>query len=167
MARARRTNGNRDDNFGSTLLTQSSDRGAHGRAGGQAVIDQNHCSPAHLRGRPSTAIAELAPLQFFALNFGDSVENQLGIRQRPDDVVVHDSHVTRGDGSHGQFLVARYTQFSNNKNIQRNADAASNLKGHRHPAAWESEHNDIVATRIMRQFLRELPTSIRAIQKYF
>ena len=60
-----------------------------------------------------------------------------------------------------------YTQFSDNKNIQWNSDAAGNLKPHRYPTAWESEHNDIVATGIMRQFLGELPTSIGTIQEYF
>src|SRR5438270_5784878 len=141
-----RTHGNRHDNFGSTSLTQSGDRGAHGCARGQAVIDQNHRSAAYLRGRLSTAIAELAPLQFFALNFRDGVEDQFSIRQRTNDVVVYDSHPARGNRPHGQFLVTGYTQFSDNKNIQRNPNAASDLKGHWHTAAWKSENDDIVAT---------------------
>jgi hypothetical protein len=58
-------------------------------------------------------------------------------------------------------------QFSDNKNIQRNPNAAGHLKGHRHTAARKSENDDIVATSVVGQFLSELPTSIRTIQKYF
>jgi len=63
--------------------------------------------------------------------------------------------------------VTRYTQLSHNKNIQRNSDAARDLKRYRHTTAWKSEDDDIIAAGVMRQFLGELPTSIRTIQKYF
>src|SRR5262245_48141172 len=97
------TGSNRDgnDDPDRLLLTQGHDSSAHGRAGRQAVIDENDRASMHVKRRSATAIVPRAPLQFLLLLGRYGVDDREGDLQEVHDVFVEDTHSTASNGAHG------------------------------------------------------------------
>jgi hypothetical protein len=60
------------------LPAQRFDGSQHGRAGGQAIVDQNDGRAANLRRGPAGPIFQFPPLQFAAFLLGDSFDRSPG-----------------------------------------------------------------------------------------
>ncbi len=117
-------------------LAQRLDSGAHGGAGGEAVVHQDDGALRHRRQSPVAAVEPLASLQLGLLAGGDGVDLGLANAQGAHDVRVEDADATGGDGAQGQFLLAGDAQLADDVHVQGGVEGASDLVGNRHAAAW-------------------------------
>ena len=62
-------------------------RGAHGRAGGQPVVDQDHDAASDVRRRLTAAVEALAPGQLAPLDRVDRVDRGIADAEGIDDVL--------------------------------------------------------------------------------
>jgi hypothetical protein len=63
--------------------------------------------------------------------------------------------------------VAGDAEFAHNKNLKRNTEPPRDLKSDWDPASRKAENDDVIASGITHQLLRELPTGIGAVLKNF
>ena len=107
-----RSRGNGNDDARGLLLANGRHRSVHGRAGGQAVIDENHGLPAHVGNGASVAIGALAALQFSLLARRHTADHGAGYFQALHDILIEDTHPAARDRPHGELLMAGNAQFA-------------------------------------------------------
>ena len=84
-----------------------------------------------------------------------------------DDVVVQHHDVAGRDRAHGEFLVPRHAEFSDEKHVQRRAEPPRHFVRHRHPAARQRENQEVIGVVVSRprQRLAQPPAGVDAIRK--
>ncbi len=114
-----RSRGNGNDDARGLLLADGRHRSVHGRASGQAVIDENHGFPAHVGSRALSTISMLATLQFSLLARRHTVDNSAGYFQALHDVMIENAYPAAGDRPHGELFMAGNAQLAHQKYIER------------------------------------------------
>jgi hypothetical protein len=165
IAGVARANGHRHGYGGGMAQAQRADGGAHARAGGEAVVDENNGVVFEVGGRAVTAIGFFTSAQFFLLFADGGLDPTFGHAEVLDDFLIKDAHAAGSDGTHGQFFIAWRAQFADDKDIERSAESASDFKGDGHTAAREGEHNDIGLAGVMHQLPGQESASVESILK--
>jgi hypothetical protein len=143
-------------------LADGNDRGAHGGAGGKAVVHQNENALPQIGGM-ADAEGAFALLQFELLAGDGGVNDVLGDAKGMDDVVVKEADAAGGDGAHGEFLVAGHAQFADDEDIERRMEAARDFEGDRDAAAGKAEHDEVGSVGEAGEFIRQHLARLRAI----
>jgi len=138
-------------------------RRPHRRAGGQAVIDEDHGAAGEIRIRAVAPVRALAPVQFREFPCRDAIDRAVVERQPADDVVVDHAHAAARDGAHGEFLVARHAEFADDEYVERRAERPGDLGGDRHAAARQAENDHVVAVSVLAQMAGKHPAGLAAI----
>ena len=108
-----------DDDPRGPLAAQCLHGGAHGRTGGQAVVDEDHDPAADVHRRAVVAVGDLAPGQLETLAV-DRVEDLVGLHVHDlDHLVVHHDDAARRDRAHGQLLVAGCAELAHEEDVER------------------------------------------------
>jgi hypothetical protein len=144
-ARFRCRHRNRHDHSGRLQPAQCGYRRAHGRARGQAIVDQDHGPAAHFESRGVVAVQPLAPVQFTSLLLGNSVDDAFRDAERSHHVVIHEANAAAGDGAHCQFLVPRYAEFAHHEDIQWSMQRTRHLERNRDAATRQRQHQHVLA----------------------
>ena len=129
------------------LLGNGQSRSAHGRAGGQTIVDQNHMPSSRADGRMAAAVAQFAAGQL-CLFAGQGFGHDLGGHavQR-----VHHPHPAAGNGAHGVLLVAGQAEFAHHPDVQGRVQGLGHFKAYGHPAARQRQHQQGVLVPVMAQ----------------
>ena len=68
------------------------------------------------------------------------------VRLTHDRLVDH-PHPALADGAEGQFGLKWHTKLAHHKNIQRCSQRLGDFEGHRHPAARQPQHDNVLAAQ--------------------
>src|SRR5262249_36785770 len=77
-----------DDNLRRLLLAQGGDRRAHGRAGGQAVIDENNGAPSDSRRRTVAPVSPRAAIKLLELSRRHRFDGLIGDAETLNNILV-------------------------------------------------------------------------------
>ena len=118
-----------------------------GRPGRDAVI-HDHRDPPRQRdlltslAKPLRPTLQLGPLLLFDRGHVLVAE----VRLTHDRLVDH-PHPALADGAEGQFGLKWHTKLAHHKNIQRCSQRLGDFEGHRHPAARQPQHDNVLAAQ--------------------
>ena len=96
-----------------------------------------------------------APLQFPPFARDGFINRPLRNAQGLDQRRVQEADAPAGNGAHGQFLVRRHAQFSDQKRGQGRLQSPGHLERHRNAAARQTQNNNIRAAGISSQFVSQ------------
>lgn len=144
-----RCGGNSDHDAPRLLGADRLDRREHAGAGGQAVVDEDHCSSRDIERTAPTAIGGFPALEFGRLCGGHRANLVGGQAQRADDVVGEDDAAAGRQGAEGELRIAGYAQFADDQGVQRRVQGGGDFPGHGDPAARKPEHDHALAPSIM------------------
>ena len=164
-ARFRRPDGDADNDSLGPPLAESDHRCPHARAGGDAIVHEDHGAAPHVERRALSAVEALAALQLETLSGRDRLHDRLGQTQGSHEVVIDDAHGTGGKGTHGKLLVPGKSQLAHDEDIERRVELSSYLESHRHTAARQGQHHPARAVRMPPQLARECSSRLAPIPK--
>ena len=113
---------------------------AHGRAGRESVVDQDHRAVAQVDRGAAVAIELLASHELPAFDGRGALDVIVSEFQLGDDRVVEHTDTAARDRAEGQLLMARNTELAHEKQIERRREAAGELEADRHAASRQREH---------------------------
>jgi hypothetical protein len=122
-------------------------RRAHGRSGGQAIVDEHHVSRADLDGRLLRAIHALAAQHLVELAPRDLFDRCLLYSHLLDHLAVEHDTAPAGDSSHRQLFVAGYAELTYDEYVQWGAERSCYLERDRNAAARERQHERIASSQ--------------------
>ena len=93
----------------------------------------------------------------------EGVDHRCGNGEAAHDIVVQDDSTAAGDRAQRQLFVTRNTKLAHEVDIQRHAELARDFCSHRHPAAWQGQHQDVVPAGVCRQLRGQSAPRICAI----
>ena len=122
----------------------TSARGAHRRAGRDAVVDDERrpAGERHAVARPAEprgAARELEPLA--RLDRGEVGRGHAGASH---DLLVDDPHAVLADRAHRQLGLERHAELADDDHVERGAERGRDLERDRHSAAREPEHDQVL-----------------------
>jgi len=161
----RRTNRDGGNDSGRRFFAQRCNGDQHACSRRQTVIDQNHDAPAYIKRRPISAVIMLTALQLLGLLRGDLGHHGRRIGQDAQHVFVQDADTSRSDGAHRELPVSWHPEFSNNKNIERQAQANRDFVGNRNTAARQRQHDGVRMPLVGAEFIGQQPARFRSITK--
>jgi hypothetical protein len=88
------------------LLAQGLRGGAHGRAGRQTIVDEDHRLAPYVRERAIAAVGPLAPLELLQLLPGHSIDDLIRQVKLLHDLWIQHPHAARRERAHRILLVA-------------------------------------------------------------
>src|SRR5262249_22648123 len=144
-------------------LSHRADRGAHGRACGEAVIDEDDRPVLQLERRSLGTVEGFATLEFGEFLLGDGLDHLLRDLQLVYDRPIPHEHSAAGYGAHRQLFVLGNAQLAHDEHLERDAQRLRDFKGDRDTAARQGEYDDFGATLIGPQELRDSPAGRAAI----
>jgi hypothetical protein len=161
--RFRRRHRYRYDNLAGAVLARDLDRRLHGRAGGDAVVDQDHGPALHLHGWPRAPVQALAAGQFGLFAGGDRVDLLLGYPHQAGHTRLQDAHAAGADRTHREFLVVRHAELAYQQQIELGAQRGRHRRGNRHAAARQGQHDHVGPVRVRRKLLGQQFAGVRAV----
>ena len=163
VAGIRWTNRHCYDNFRGSSLSQCLYRSAHRGACGQSIIHQNGDPIPQLGCGAAFPVDLFAPTQFFCLSRRNGLNCLVCVRYRTHDIFIQNTHSARSDCAGGQLLETRDAEFTHYKNVEWRAQVPGNFISNRHTAARQPQHDNVIATGVFLQVLRELPPCFGSI----
>src|SRR5438552_10902580 len=124
-------------------LSQRGDRGAHGGAGGEAVVDEDDDFVMELGRRAVVTVEALAALELLALTGGDLVDERAWDAEAVDDVAIQNLDPAGGDRAHGELLMAGHAQLADDEHVERSVEGLGDFQGNGYSPARQSEHLNI------------------------
>jgi hypothetical protein len=124
----------RDHDLGRPMLPERLDRGAHARARGEAVVDEDDGLAGDVRWRPPLPVGVLPAQQIAALLLGHPLDDLRRDIQAADNVVVEHDHAAAGDRAHRQLLAAGNAELADQEDVERSGEGHRHLVRHRHAA---------------------------------
>jgi hypothetical protein len=121
--------------------------GAHRRAGGEAVVDDDRAPAPQLERRAVAAVRAGALVEHALLRLDGPGHRVLAHTRHRDDVVVQHSDPAGGDGAHRQLLVSGHAQLAHEQHVERRSESPSDARRDRHAAAGQPEDDDRVVAR--------------------
>lgn len=158
-----RGDGDGDDKFAGILLFEGGDGDAHGSAGRQAIVDEHDRSVVDAGRRLIAAVEALLAGKFAALALGDGVEQVVGDIEGFDHFGVEHAGVADGDGSHGEFFVARDAELANEHEVEAGAEAFGDDAGDGDAAAGQGEDEQIGLVHVLLEMVGEDVARLDAI----
>ena len=101
----------------------------------------------------AVAAFQLEPLADRDLFDGGPWNAELG-----DEVFAQHAHAAARDGAHRQFRMTRNAELADEKHVERRMQSFRDLESDRHPTPRQREHDDVMAIRVLRQRVGELPS---------
>jgi len=138
----------RDDDACRPLEPKSRDGGAHRRACGEPVIDENRRLTSHVGERSRTTVEPFASIQLGLLHRRDALQVVSAHPRDANEFVIKDTHAAAGQRAHGKLFVGGQTQLSYDEHIERCAEGACNLVRDRYPAARKRQDDNVVTVRV-------------------
>lgn len=161
-----RRNRDGDDDARSLLLTDGTDRGQHGIAGRQAIIDQDDCLACQVEWRPVPAVGLLPPTELIPLSGNRSVKLGLGYSKRLDSFVVQDDEIAWRDRAYSKLRLTRCADLPDGEDVQRKHKRARHGRRHRHTSARKREQKRLRLMAVAGELLRKDLARVLAIAKH-
>ncbi len=156
-----RTDWNRDNDARWTVRPDSLNCRFHCRAGRQAVIHQQDDAIAELERRPASPIRAFSTGELALLFTRDVINDGGGNAVPADNVLVENPHATGGNRTHRKLAMARQPELSDQEDIERRVQCASDFVRDRHASARQCQDHDIATalkvSDVCRQFNARLP----------
>jgi len=146
-------------------LAESDDRCPHARAGGDAIVHEDHGAAANVERRAISSVEALAALQLTTLDGRDRLHDRLRQTQGSHEVVIDDAHAARGKGTHGELLVPRKSQLAHHEDIERRVELSSHLESHWHPSARQGQHHPAWAVLMSPELACECSSRLAPVSK--
>lgn len=118
-------------------------RGAHGRACGEPVINEDHDATDDRRKWPVSTVKTLATLELPALDFSNTVDGVARHAQRLDNLVIDDAHTTAGDRSHRKLRLSWRAKLAHDEDVEWRPQSCSDLYADGQTAPWKGQHDDV------------------------
>ena len=150
----------RDNKSRRMVPTHGGDSGSHGGAGRETVVDKDHHSVPDNCRSPTPPVFGGPAVQFAQLAKPHCVEVSIRNAKSGNNYVIRDhlDLVTDGgDGAHRQLRLPWHAELAHDQHIEPRAQCFGDLRGDRHPAARQSEHDHIVAARVLTEQRRQRP----------
>jgi hypothetical protein len=160
-----RRDGDRRYDPARTLGADGLGGGTHGRAGRQAVVDEDHDLAADVGGEPVAAVQPLATGQLAPLVVGDGVDDGVRDAEPLDHGRVQHADAAGGDRAHRQLLVAGDAELADEDDVERGPERLSDLLGDRDAAPRQGEHDHVGAAGVGSEPVRELPAGVMSISE--
>ena len=154
MADGARGNGDGDHDAGGMAMTEGGDGGAHGGAGGQAVVDEDHGLAGDFDGRAVASVGLFTALELEALAGGDFFNLVMGDAEVEGYVRGDDLDAASGDGADGQLWDAGGAELANDPDIEGGVKGLGDLKGYWNAAAGEGEDCQVWGVGVRRELGR-------------
>jgi hypothetical protein len=135
------------------LVTQGLDCGVHGSPGGQAIIYQDDGFILDFREGPLASIKVLPSRHFLLLSCSYFLDDCGGVSQSSNCFLVEHSNPTRGNRTHGEFLMPWDTQLANKKDIQGRMQEPGYFSGNRYASTRQCQHQHIRTIGVANEFL--------------
>jgi len=123
---------------------QHPDRRTHGRAGGDAVVDEHHDPVRDGQRRPRPPVARRALSEHGLLAVDGPPQQLLADLGVADDRSVGDDDTTLADGAERQFRLGREADLADQQHIQRGGERGRDLRGDHDATAGKSQHDRLV-----------------------
>lgn len=143
MANAGVCDRNGDNDSGWFEGAQRRDGGAHGSAGGEAIVDEEDSFAADVDWRAIAAVGDEAAVKFDAFAGDDLIEIFLRDAKVADKAGVEDFNAAGSDGADGELGLPGRTQLADDPYIERSVEGAGDLMGHGNAAARQGEDEEI------------------------
>ena len=157
--------GRGEDEAGGIAGAQGMKGRVGGRAGGDAVIDEDDAFILDDGRRTRAAVMAGAAGEVLLLEGGLRLEVGEGDAEGLDDPLLEVRRAGFGDGSDGELGVVRGADLVGEAEIERGLQGADDFRGYGHTAARQGEDEEIAAATQMGEGGGEPPASIRAIAK--
>ena len=135
----------------------------HRRSGREAIVDDDDGLAVEWDERTIDVVGLVAPFEFAALTFRDLLDERWRNSKIGDGVVVEYLYAARGDGADREFWMIGGAQLSDQEDVKWRVERPGDLEGDGNAATRESEHEDIVSLRVLRQEQREVLPSFPPI----
>ena len=145
LASVTRANGHRDNH---PRRPQPPDRRhcrPHRRAGREPVIDEDRHAACDCQCRTTVAVRALPALElllFEACNVFDGVVRNAA---QADNVVIEDANAAARDRAHCELRLQGDAELPHDEDIEGRAEGRGDFECDRHPAARQTEHEDVAA----------------------
>jgi hypothetical protein len=154
-----------DDKSSGTLYTQGLDGGAHGRSGGEAVVDEDDRAPGYDGRRSIFPKKLLLAVKLRSFPNRHLFDHVVGNLQSIDDVIVQHLDSTYRDRSHSKLRMCRQPQLAHEEDVERSLKRLRHFKPDRRPAAGESQNGNIGLASIVSQLPGEELSRFKSIFK--
>jgi len=102
------------------------------------------------RGRVAT-VGALPAFQLLLLLCGHTLDHLRGDAEHAHHVLVQHAYPARGNGAHGQLLVAGHPQLAHHKHVQRSRQGSGDLISHGHATPRQAQHHHVRSPGIVAQ----------------
>ena len=148
-----------------TIVPNSPDCRAHGRARCQPIVNKNDHAIVKVEERTVAAILLKAPLQLDSFALGDRADDMRRNVVRRYDIAVEHFGAPAGDGAQGQLWLPRHAQLADDKHVERHLQLSRDFIAYRHASARKREHHHIVAVLVVGELSGQKLASLAAIVK--
>lgn len=146
--------------------TQRANRGPHGRAGRQAIIDHDDGAAGELGSGPALAISDLAAADFLLLASNDRIQHFTADRIQPQHLIVQHDDATAGHRAHREFRFEGHAQLAHDKDIHRQVEFDGDLVGHGNASARQCQHDGAFKGGLLAKRFREGPSGVATVGEY-
>ena len=136
--------GDGDRDMGRAHVLEREHGDAETVAGGETIIDEDEAAMRQIGRRAFAAIQRFAPAELGGFASDDVGDDFLWNALGSDERVVEQLDSTARDCADGEFGIGRMADFSDEKNVERQVERASDFGGNENAAARESEHERVV-----------------------
>jgi lipooligosaccharide transport system ATP-binding protein len=136
---------------------------SHRRARRETVVDEDRHAARDVDRRTPAAVKLLAPSQLAFGNGGGALEIRFVEAELANDRVVDHTHAAARDRSEGELLLSRCGELAHDEHVERCTETLRELERHRHTAARQTEHDEVVAATIVAQPLGERAAGLGSV----
>ena len=140
-------------------------RSLGGRAGGDAVVDDDHNPSCQRNTRPAGPVAACTAFELGALTSLDVRQFVSCHSGHPDDVVVQYANAVLTNGPHAQLRLERNAEFADQDDVERSVQSERHLLGDRNTTPGQPDNNDVVVARLQ-HLSGELSTGVDSISEH-
>ena len=155
MARTHGGHRHSDDDGAGIFLVDRLHGGTHRRAGGEAIVDQDHGLARKAWEWPVAAVLFQTAIQLLGLALGDRANDMRWNVVGRYDIPVQHFHAVAGNSPHRQLRVPRHAELADDEYIQRTFQFLGNFKGYRNAAARQRQHDHVVIALVTVQLLSQ------------
>jgi hypothetical protein len=141
---------------------KSPHRDPHGAPRSDSIVDQDDGPVGEVNPRSTFAVLPYSPVQLSPLSFNGGFEGGRGIPRLEYPEVIQNLDPTFRDSAEAVLRVARRSNLSNDKNVQRGVERAGHLRGHDH-APTGNPQNYRVLVSVLEQSFAQLATGLLTI----
>ena len=147
-ARGGRRDRHRQYHPGGPLRPRDLAGGPGGRAGRDAVVDDDRGPPGQRGAGPVAAEAPCPPIEFSALTPLHRGDLGVGDVRDGDHLGIDDPDVALPDRAHAQLGLDGYAELADHDHVERCAQRPRHLRRDRHAATGQREHHDVLAAQV-------------------